>query len=277
MGIRRAVGILAAAALVTLAGCSSSGSDGGDNASGDSNTIVIGASSTPHAEILEFVQEQLAEDAGFTLDVKIYDDYVLPNEALAAGDLDANYFQHLPYLEEQIAQKGFDFYHFEGVHYEPFAIYSKKITDIEKLAKNAKVGVTNDPSNQARALNLLQEAGIITLKDTGDSDPTILDIDKNPQNVDVVEMAPEQLARSLDDLDIAAINGNFAIQAGLEPTKDGIYIEKAEGNVYSNILVVRTEDKDKKAIVALDQALHSPEVKVFIEETWPDGSVAPSF
>lgn len=279
--------VLATAVALTLSltacGTDSPASASADNgatgsASADGvTTIVIGASSTPHAQILEYVNDNLAAAAGIKLDIKVYDDYILPNQALASGDLDANYFQHVPYLDAQIKDQGYKFSHYAGVHYEPYGIYSDKIKNLDDLTDGAKVGVTSDPSNQARALLLLQDAKLITLADTGDVDPTLLDVKDNPKNLQFIETAPEQLARALQDVDIAVINGNFAIQAGLSPKTDSIYLESGENNKYANIVAVRTEDKDKPALVTLDKLLHSADVKAFIEKTWPNGAVLPAF
>ncbi|NHC15780.1 MetQ/NlpA family ABC transporter substrate-binding protein [Motilibacter deserti] len=240
-------------------------------------TLKIGASPVPHADILRFVQDNLAKDAGLNLDVVEYTDYIQPNVALSEGDLDGNYFQHLPYLESQEESQGYDFDHFEGVHIEPYAAYSKKIKDVAELPQKGKIGITNDPSNQARALDLLVKAGVITLKDTGDKDPTIFDIESNTKDLEFVETDPEQLPRTLDDFDLAIINGNYALEAGLNPAEDSLLIESGEGNPYSNFLAVRTEDKASPALVKLDELLHSPQVKEFIETKWPSGEVLPAF
>jgi D-methionine transport system substrate-binding protein len=283
--MKNRINVLGTAALVAatalgLTGCG--GSDAQDAAAGPTEkdgvtTITVGASPTPHAEILEYVDENLAPDAGLDLDIKTYDDYVLPNTALAEGDLDANYFQHLPYFESQVADHGYDFDHFEGVHIEPYALYSDKYTSVDDLPDGAMVGITNDPGNQARALDLLVANGLLTLEDTGDELPTLLDVAENPKDLQFVETAPEQLVRALQDVDAAIINGNYALEAGLNPTTDSLLLESGEDNPYANFVAVRSEDKDDPAIVKLDELLHSPEVKAFIEQRWPDGEVVAAF
>lgn len=275
----RTAAVLSAAALV-MAGCAGGGDDTG--ASGPTQgadgttTLVVGASPVPHAEILQFVQDELAADAGLELEIREFTDYVLPNTALDEGELDANYFQHLPYFEAQVEANGFDFDHFDGVHIEPYGLYSESVESVDDIPEGGVVGITNDPGNQARALDLLVEGGLITLATT-DGDPTLLDIEDNPKNLEFVETAPEQLVVSLQDVDAAIINGNYALEAGLNPATDSILLESGEGNPYANFLAVRSEDKADPALVTLDELLRSDEVRAFIEERWPDGEVLPAF
>lgn len=272
---------LAAATALALTACGSAAEAGEDTTAGSTEggvtTLVVGASPTPHAEILEFVQDNLAADAGLDLQIETFDDYVLPNTALAEGDLDANYFQHLPYFESQVAEQGYDFDHFEGVHIEPYALYSSQWESVEDVPDGAKFGITNDPGNQARALDLLVANDLITLEDTGDADPTLLDIADNPKGFEFIETAPESLVRALEDVDLAIINGNYALEAGLNPATDSLLLESGEDNPYANFLAVRSEDKDNPALVTLNDLLHSDEVRAFIEERWPDGEVLPAF
>ena len=268
---------------VTALALTACGAGGGDEAAPTAGSdgvtkLVVGASPTPHAKILEFVDSELAADAKLDLEVKVFDDYVQPNVQLSEGTLDANYFQHLPYYEAQVKDKGYEFAHFEGIHYEPFALYSSTVKDISELADGAQVGINNDPSNQGRALQLLAENDLLTLKDGVDAtNATIFDIQDNPKNLKLVETDPAQLVRSLEDLDAAVINGNYALEADLSPTKDAILVEKADGNVYANFLTVQAGEEDNEALKKLDELLHSPEVKKYIEQTWPDGSVLPAF
>ena len=280
--MRKTLGALALTAAATLALTACSSGDASEDATAGTTengvtALTIGASPTPHAEILEFVQDNLAEDAGLDLTIETYDDYVLPNTALAEGDIDANYFQHLPYYTAQVEEQGYDFDHFEGIHIEPYAVYSSKHESLDDVPDGAKFGITNDPGNQARALDLLEQNDLITLADTGDADPTLLDIEDNPKNFEFIETAPESLVRALDDVDLAIINGNYALEAGLNPVEDSLLIESGEDNPYANFLAVRAEDKDNPALVKLDELLHSAEVKAFIEERWPDGEVLPAF
>jgi D-methionine transport system substrate-binding protein len=272
---------LVAATALALTGCAGSDAEetaaAGPTEEGGVTTLTVGASPTPHAEILEFVDAELAPAAGLDLEIETFDDYVLPNTALEEGDLDANYFQHLPYFESQVEEQGYDFDHFEGVHIEPYALYSESITSVEDIPDGAVVGITNDPGNQARALDLLVANDLLTLEDTGDALPTLLDVADNPKNFEFIETAPEQLVRALPDVDVAIINGNYALEAGLNPATDSLLIESGEDNPYANFLAVRSEDKDNEAIVALDELLHSPEVKAFIEERWPAGEIVAAF
>jgi len=276
---------LAAAATLALAACGSataSSTSGSTSASAAASAdavtkLTIGASPVPQAQILQFVQDNLAKGAGLDLKIVTFDDYVLPNTSLAEGDIDANYFQHLPYYESQVKDQGFKFDHFAGIHIEPYAAYSSKYKKIADVPDGAKFGITNDPGNQARALDLLVKNNLITLKDTGDTPPTLLDIATNTKNFQFIEAAPEQLVRSLEDVDLAIINGNYALEAGLNPATDSLLLESGVDNPYANFLAVRAEDKTNPAIVKLDGLLHSPEVKAFIEKQWPDGGVLAAF
>ncbi|MFW5470311.1 MetQ/NlpA family ABC transporter substrate-binding protein [Knoellia sp. CPCC 206435] len=275
-------GLVAGVSVLAAMSLTACGAGGGDTSGPEANdegvtTLVVGASPTPHAKILEFVDKELAPKAGLDLDIKSFDDYVQPNVQLAEGTLDANYYQHLPYYEAQVKDRGYEFAHYDGVHVEPFALYSKKVTDVNALPEGAQVGINNDPSNQGRALELLAKAGVITLKEGKDAtNATIYDVDQNAKKLKFVETDPAQLVRSLDDLDVAVINGNYALEADLSPSKDAILVEDAEGNPYANFLAVQESDKDNAALKKLDELLHSPEVKAFIEKTWADGSVLPA-
>lgn len=281
--MKRFRSLAAAAAVTALAlsacGSSNSGSDSTATASDDSGLtkIVVGASPVPHAKILTFVSENLAADAGIELEIKEYTDYVLPNEDLQAGDIDANFFQHVPYYDNAVAEKGYTFDRGDGVHIEPYGIYSNKITDLKDLPDGAKVGITNDPSNQARALELLAANDLITLQDV--DNPTIYDLDKNTKNIEFVEAEAPAIPKLLPDVDIAIINGNFALDNGLKPSKDAIYLESGEDNPYANILAWNSEsDADTIAAVEkLNELLHSEDVADYIRQTWPDGEVIPAF
>ncbi|WP_152188793.1 MetQ/NlpA family ABC transporter substrate-binding protein [Georgenia satyanarayanai] len=274
------IAVLAGVAALTLAACGDAADDATEGTSpaadGEAATIVVGASPTPHAEILEFVQDNLAEDAGFTLEIVEYTDYVQPNVQLAEGELDANFFQHLPYFEAEVAEKGYDFAHFEGVHIEPYGVYSDSLTSLDELPDGAQVGVPNDPANQARALELLAAEGVFTLAEDVE-DPTIFDVADNPKNIELAELEAAQLVRSLQDFDAAVINGNYALEADLNPAEDAIVLESGEDNPYANLLAVRSEDAESEAILALDEALHSQEVRDFITERWPAGEIIPAF
>ncbi|MDY7579885.1 MetQ/NlpA family ABC transporter substrate-binding protein [Herbaspirillum sp. RTI4] len=224
--------------------------------------IKIGATGGPHSEILELVKKIAAKD-GLNLQIIEFSDYIQPNAALAAGDLDANSYQHLPYLQAQIKDRG---YQFTNVGYTitfPMGVYSKKIKSLKDLKSGARVGIPNDPTNGGRALLLLQAEGVLKLKPDAGLKATPLDIADNPKKIKIMEIDAAQLPRSLDDLDAAAINGNYAESAGLSPTKDGIAIEAAKGP-YANVIAVRTADKDKPWVAKLLKAYHSAEVKTFV-------------
>lgn len=270
---------LVAAGSLALAGCSSSSDSASDAESKDSNltTIVVGASPIPHKEILQFVDDKLAAQAGIDLEIKEFQDYVQPNVTLQAGEIDANYFQHVPYFDEEVATKNYTFEHGEGIHLEPYGIYSQKIKKLEDLKDGATVAVTNDPSNQARALGLLETAGIIKLADV--ESPTVHDIAENPKNLKFNEAEAPAIPKLLPDVDIAIINGNYALQNDLVPSKDAIYTEETENNPYSNILAWNSQtDADKlAAIKKLDELLHSDEVAQYIKDTYPNGEVIPAF
>jgi D-methionine transport system substrate-binding protein len=266
---------LVAVATATLLGLTACGGSDAE-LSGSDEPLRVGASPVPHAEILRFIDEELAEDAGLDLEIVEFTDYVQPNVALDDGSLDANYFQTVPYLEEQEASGGYDFTALDPVHIEPLGIYSASLADLAALPDGASVAIPNDPTNAARALRLLEANDLLTLSDTGDAAPTALDIDENPKNLEIQEVEAAQLPRSLADVDAAVINGNYAIDADLSPAEDALALEEAEGNPNANLLVVRSGDEDDERITTLEELLHSDEVRQFIEDTY-DGAVLPAF
>ena len=271
---------IAASATLLLSGCGlvGGGTDSVGEKDGDVTKLTVGATPVPQGDILRYVDENLAEDAGLDIEVTEYTDYTLPNKALNDGDIDANYFQHKPYLDSEVEGQGYEITGFKPINLEPFALFSNDIKDVKDIPKNAKIGINNDPSNQGRALKMLEDAKLISLKDGVDAiDAKLSDVEENPKNVKFVEADAAQLARTLEDVDASVINGNNALEAGLNPAKDGILLEKADDNPYGNFLAVRTENKDDENIKKLDELLHSPEVKKFIEKKWADGSVLPSF
>ncbi|MGE9807748.1 MULTISPECIES: MetQ/NlpA family ABC transporter substrate-binding protein [unclassified Janibacter] len=275
----RAAAVIAASALA-MSACGANGGDDAGPTVGDDGvtTLTVGASPTPHAKILEFVDKELAAEAGLDLEITTFDDYIQPNVQLSEGTLDANYFQHLPYYEAQVKDRGYEFAHFDGIHIEPFALYSTKVKSVDELADGATIGINNDPSNQGRALEMLAKAGAITLKEGKDAtNATLFDIAENPKNLEFKETDPAQLVRALDDVDAAVINGNYALEADLSPTKDAILVEEAKGSPYANFLTVQKGDENNAALKKLDELLHSPEVKTYIEDTWSDGSVITAF
>ncbi|GAA1846533.1 MetQ/NlpA family ABC transporter substrate-binding protein [Brevibacterium marinum] len=271
---------IAASATLLLSGCGlvGGGTDTVGEEDGDITKLTVGATPVPQGDILRYVDENLAEDAGLDIEVTEYTDYTLPNKALSDGDIDANYFQHKPYLDSEVEGQGYELTAFDPINLEPFALFSKSVKDVEDLPKGAKIGINNDPANQGRALKMLEKAGLITLKDGVDAvDAKLSDVADNPKNVEFIEADAAQLARTLEDVDASVINGNNALEAGLNPAKDGIVLEDAEDNPYGNFLAARTQNKDDENIKKLDELLHSPEVKKFIETKWKDGSVLPAF
>lgn len=264
-----AILLLSIFALSVLTACT-------DGAS-DDKTIKIGASLTPHAEILAVAKEILAED-GYTLEIIEYNDYILPNTATESGELDANYFQHQPYLTDFNAENGTHLVSAASIHYEPLGLYAGKTAAIADLADGASIAIPNDGTNEARALYLLEAQGFITLNDDVGFTATILDIKSNPKNLVINEIEAAQLARSLPDVDMAVINGNYAIQAGLK-SDDALAFEDKESDsarTYANIVAVKEGNENNKAIKALVEALQSEKVKTFINETYA-GAVVPMF
>nr|WP_297284389.1 MetQ/NlpA family ABC transporter substrate-binding protein [uncultured Agathobaculum sp.] len=262
--------------LSALAACGGNNAQTAENGASDDKTITVGASPTPHAEILNAAKDVLAEQ-GWTLEVVEFTDYVQPNTALVDGDLDANYFQHIPYLNNFNKENNADLVSAIEMHYEPFGIYPGKTATLEELADGATVAVPNDGSNETRALLLLQDAGLIKLKDGIDptSDATKLDIVENPKNLDIQEIAAEQLPRSLEDVDLAVINGNYALQADLNAKEDSLITENPDyAKVYVNVVACRSGDETSDRITALKEALQSDAVKQFIDDTYKGAVVA---
>ncbi|WP_339319006.1 MetQ/NlpA family ABC transporter substrate-binding protein [Paenibacillus sp. FSL R10-2734] len=236
--------------------------------------LVVGASPVPHAEILKAIAP-LLEAQGITLEIKEFTDYVQPNVQLDEKQLDANFFQHQPYLDDQNKNNKTDLISVASVHVEPFGAYSKKIKSIDELADGAKVAIPNDATNGGRALILLAKNGLITLKDDTNIAATKADIIENKKNLKIIELEAAMLPRQLDEVDLALINTNFALDAGLVPTKDALFIEGTD-SPYANILVTRQDNKDSDAIKKLAAALNSPEAKAFIEEKY-EGAIIPAF
>ena len=236
--------------------------------------IVIGATPVPHAEILEVAKASL-EAQGYELEIKVFNDYVLPNKALADKDLDANFMQHEPYLREFNAMNGTRLEPVFGVHLEPMGAYSKSIKSLAELKDGDKIAIPNDPTNESRALDLLAKNGLIEL-DTKVKLRTPMDITKNPKNLKFVELEGATLPRALDEVSLAVINSNFALNANLNPKSDSIISEDAINNPYSNIVVVRADEVYGKKAIALKNAILSDEVKKFINEKYK-GAVIPSF
>ncbi|MFF5362249.1 MetQ/NlpA family ABC transporter substrate-binding protein [Streptomyces scabiei] len=267
--------VLAAGAL-TL-GLTACGADKTDGASDTSGPLVVAASPTPHADILNFVKDKLAKDAGLDLEVKEFSDYVLQNPATQDGSVDANYFQNQPYLDDYNKKNGTHIVPVVTVHLEPLGLYSNKLKSKDDLKSGATVAVPNDTVNEARALKLLDSAGIITLKDGAGTDATPADITANPKKLKFKELEAAQTPRSLDDVDAAVINGNYALEADLSPADDALAVEPAKGNPNGNFLAVKEGNEDDPRVKKLAELLTSDEVRKFIEDKWSNGSVIPSF
>ncbi|WP_327346888.1 MetQ/NlpA family ABC transporter substrate-binding protein [Streptomyces europaeiscabiei] len=267
--------VLAAGAL-TL-GLTACGADKADSASDTSGPLVVAASPTPHADILNFVKDNLAKDAGLELEVKEFSDYVLQNPATEDGSVDANYFQNQPYLDDYNKKNGTDIVPVVTVHLEPLGLYSNKVKSADALKSGATVAVPNDTVNEARALKLLDASGIITLKDGAGTDATPADITENPKKLQFKELEAAQTPRSLDDVDAAVINGNYALEADLSPADDALAVEPAKDNPNGNFLAVEQGDEDDPRVKKLAKLLTSDEVRKFIEDKWSNGSVIPSF
>jgi D-methionine transport system substrate-binding protein len=265
--------VLAAGALTLgLTACGSEEASGsGSDASGP---LVVAASPVPHAEILTYVKDNLAKDAGLDLEVKEFTDYVTPNTATEDGSVTANYFQNQPYLDDFNKKNGTHIVPAVTVHLEPLGLYSDKVEKADELKSGATVAVPNDTVNEARALKLLAADGVITLKDGAGNDATPKDIAKNPKNLKFKELEAAQTPRSLDDVDAAVINGNYAIESDLKPAEDALVLESAKDNPYGNFLAVKEGNEDDPRVRKLAKLLTSAEVRNFIEDKY-QGSVLP--
>lgn len=249
-------------------------SNGAKQDSKDSTKIVVGATPQPHAEMLALIQDDM-KNAGYTLEIKEFTDYVTPNEALESGEIDANFFQHLPYMDSFNRDRGFHLVNAGGIHIEPLALYSKQFGSLDAF-KNSKsrktVAIPNDPTNEGRALLLLQSAGLITLKDEKSLESTPADIKDNYLGLRFQEIEAATLPRILADVDAAVINGNYAIPAGLLATRDGLYIEGAD-SPYVNVITVKAGNENNPAVKKLVELLKSDKVREWVKATYPNGEV----
>lgn len=266
--MKKLVSIVAVLALSVsvLAGC-------GNNA-GDDKTIKVAATAVPHAELLEQAKPILAEQ-GYTLEIEIFSDYVQPNEVVESGDFDANYFQHVDYLESFNQEKGTHLVNAGGIHYEPFGVYPGKESDLANM-EGATIAVPNDTTNEARALLLLQDNGIITLKEGVGLLATVNDIVENPYNVEIVELEAAQIPRTLQDVSFGVINGNYAMEAGLTVADDSLVYESADSEAiarYVNVIAVKEGNENSDKIKALVDALKSDAVKTYINENYNGGVI----
>ncbi|WP_308547329.1 MetQ/NlpA family ABC transporter substrate-binding protein [uncultured Selenomonas sp.] len=277
--MKKVFALIAALAFsaLALAGCGGQqgASSGASSAASGAKTLKVGATAVPHAEILE-AAKPLLEKEGITLEIVEFNDYVQPNLALNDKELDANFFQHEPYLKNFMDEhKEVKLKNAAGIHIEPMGVYSKKITKLDELKDGATIAIPNDPTNGGRSLLLLEKAGIIKLKEGVGEKATVGDIAENKKNIKFQEVEAAQVPRTLDDVDAAVINSNFAMQVNLDPTKDAMFIEDST-SPYVNIIAVREGDENRPEIQALIKVLHSDEIKQFITEKYK-GAVVPAF
>lgn len=256
-----------------LTGCGSSKSESSEKKT-DDKKITVAASATPHAEILEEAKT-LLKDKGYELEVKVFDDYVQPNNVVESGEFDANYFQHVPYLEQFNEEKGTHLVVAGKIHYEPFGIYPGTKKDLKDIAKGDKIAVPNDTTNEARALLLLQDNGIIKLKDGAGIKATVNDIEENPNNIEIVELEAAQVPRVVNEVAYVVLNGNYALEANYTVKKDALAYEKSDSEAaktYVNVIAVKEGNENSKKIEALVDVLKSDSIKKFINEKY-DGAV----
>lgn len=268
--MKKLLAVASAALLVlSLAGC-------GKKASTIQKGVLrVGATPEPHAEILNLVKDDLKAE-GIELTVIEFTDYVTPNDAVDSGDIDANYFQHLPYMDSFNKEKGYKLVNAGGIHVEPIVLYSHKVSKLDELKDGSEIAIPNDPTNEGRALLLLQSAGLITLKAEAGITATPIDITSNAKNLKFVEIEAASLPRVIDDVDAAVINGNYAIPAGLSAEKEGLFVEGAD-SPYVNIVAVNAGNEDAPEVKALIKALQSDKVKNWIKERYPNNEVVAVF
>ena len=267
---------LAAVASLGLAACG--GGSTSSDASGSSSdvvTLTVGATPSPHAKILTYINDNLAADAGIKIKIVEYTDYVQPNTALNDGELDANFFQTVPYLENAERQAGYDFEAGAGIHLEPLGVFSNKHKSLDELPNGGTIGIISDTSNQERALRLLATQGLVSIPE-GEGDVNVNTVTKL-KDFSFNEVEGPQLVRSLEDFDYAVINGNFAQEGGLSLSSDALVVESPVDNPAVNVLVWKNGSDKAAAIAKLEELLHSDQVKQYIESTWSDGSVIPAF
>lgn len=271
MKLKKVLGIGTAAvlSLALLAGCGGESKDSGASEK-ESTKIVVGASPSPHAEVLKEVQPILKEK-GYELEIKEYSDYVIPNTAVEEGEIDANYFQHITYMNNFNEERGTHLVSAGEIHYEPFGIYPGTAAKLEELKDGDKIAVPNDTTNEARALLLLESQGIITLKDGAGLNATKKDIEENPHNVEIVELEAAQIPRVLSEVAFACMNGNYALDAGYTAEKDALVVEDASSDAvkaYVNVIAVKEGNENNEAVQALVEALKSDDIKEFIDKTY---------
>jgi D-methionine transport system substrate-binding protein len=274
-----AVAAAAAALSLGLTACGTASDPAAKSDSGakadESKALVVAASPTPHADILNYIKDNLAKKAGLNLEVKEFTDYVLPNTATESGQVDANFFQHKPYLDDFNKKNKTHIVPVVNVHLEPLGLYSKKSKDIKEIKAGQTIAVPNDTTNEGRALKLLADNGLITIKDGAGTDAKLSDI-KDSKGLKFKELEAATLPRALNDVDAAVINGNYAIEADLKPAQDSLALEKADGNPYANFLAVKEGNEKDARVEKLAKLLNSPEVKKFIDDKYA-GSIVAAF
>ncbi|SHG41718.1 MetQ/NlpA family ABC transporter substrate-binding protein [Ornithinibacillus halophilus] len=274
--MKKVLGFISLLVVLVLAACGGADSSNGNNNEEEDRTLVIGASSIPHAEILEEAKP-LLEEKGITLEIEEYEDYVLPNDDLENGDLDANYFQHIPYLEQTVADTGYELDYIDGIHVEPMGVYSQSITSIDEIPNGTEVILSNSVADHARILSLFEAQGLITLDDSVDKGAAeIDDIVENPKEL---EFSPDVVPELLPEIyfseenSLVVINTNYAIGADLNPLEDALFIEGSDSE-YVNVIAVRAEDKDDEDLNTLVEVLQSEDIQNFIVENY-EGAVVP--
>lgn len=269
-------GSAALIASSVLAACGNSGSE--SSSASETKTLTVAASPSPHAEILNNFAVPKLKDQNIDLEVKEYTDYIIPNQVTSSGEVDANYFQHIDYLNNYNKENGTDLVGVAAIHYEPFGIYAGKSSDLKNIADGAQIAVPNDPTNEGRAFLLLQQEGLVTLKDPENLEATPVDVAENPHSLNFIEVEAAAVPRQLQDVDFAVINGNYAIEAGLH-VSDAVAVEAADGTAveqYANYIVTTPDKQDDDRIKALVSVLTSDDFKTYLKDTY-DEDVLPAF
>ncbi|MGN8819962.1 MetQ/NlpA family ABC transporter substrate-binding protein [Atopobiaceae bacterium HCP3S3_A4] len=269
-------GSAALIASSVLAACGNTGST--SSSASETKTLTVAASPSPHAEILNNFAVPKLKDQNIDLEVKEYTDYIIPNQVTSSGEVDANYFQHINYLNNYNKENGTDLVGVAAIHYEPFGIYASKSSDLKNIADGAQIAVPNDPTNEGRAFLLLQQEGLVTLKDPENLEATPVDVAENPHSLNFVEVEAAAVPRQLQDVDFAVINGNYAIEAGLH-VSDAVAVEAADGTAveqYANYIVTTPDKQDDDRIKALVSVLTSDDFKTYLKDTY-DEDVLPAF
>ncbi|GAA5167805.1 MetQ/NlpA family ABC transporter substrate-binding protein [Ornithinimicrobium tianjinense] len=267
---------LSGAMMMSACGSGAEAEQAGATSADGAAVITVAVTPVPHADILQFVDDELAADAGLDIEIVEFTDYVQPNVALDEGSVDANYYQHGVFLADQVTQAGYDIVGLGPISFQPMGLYSESVTDLADLPTGATVAIPNDPVNGSRGLKLLAQEGVITLADPDAAVPTLLDVTDNPKDLRFEEVEAAQLPRSLADVDLAAVPGNYALDAGLSPRDDALVAEDTSDTTYANQLVVRSGDEDDERVQKLYELLTSDAVRQYIQDTYDGAVVAAS-